>query len=421
MFTKTLIVCLLALFCLQLTLADRLETRIAGSFFAVRGQFPYIAYLSYNYLVGNVTQTYIATGIIYSVNSVITTANVFNKFPTTGGVLSVSVGASDSNLPLQFFQFNATIGLYTIPTNGATPPATPPNEIILPSQFVQNSSTWDIAIIRVPSPAAFNFSSFEVGIANFPTSSPLPTDTLYAVAYGNQNPGGPTFPELKFTRMFLKYNNKCVANFSANGVNRPFNFSQNFCVQSRVNASANFEGVCAKDIGGALVRTGDVSNTSAYYEVLGLISYANDITTCNAVNPVPAIIIYLSIYQNNFFTPILGSLASVGNKQNPALNTNSGKGNFICGNGKIDTVFEKCDPTDPTANLCCNPNTCAYRPSGYYCGPKPKPGDKPNKCLTRLICDNNGTCATRNKPGNRRCNGRNTRCVNGACVSTVTV
>lgn len=432
MLSKTLIVCLLALICLQLAVADqRLDTRIASPFVSAQGQFPYIAAIAYNFfdVASNQTLAYRATGIIYSATSVITTANVFNKFPAgaPGGPpvptpISISVGAFDSSLPVSNFLFNATIGKYQILPAGQPAGPIPADLIIIPQQFVQGSSTWDLAIIRLPAGASFNFSNPEIGIANFPTSSPIRTENLWAVAYGNQNPGGDTFPVLKFARMWLKDNDKCAANLTGAGVTRPFNFSQNFCVQSKAVAAgsgASFQGVCAKDIGGALVRSVDITNKTAYYEVIGLISWTSDNFTCNPVKPVPAIMIYLSIYVDNFFTPILGSLATVGNKQNPALNPNSAKKNFICGNGVVESPAETCDPAgNQAASPCCDTSSCNFKLGGTFCGPRPKTG-KPNKCQTRMICDVSHTCQVRIKPNTKKpCGGKGskTTCVNGQCI-----
>jgi hypothetical protein len=327
--------------------------------------------------------------------------------------LTIAVGAFELAQALQVFTFTASVGTYAVAPNGTTPPPAPTTPILVPSQFTKGSSNYDIAIIRLPAPMAFNLTSTEIKIANFPTSSPIPSENLFAVAYGNQNPLGPSFPQLKFAQVFLKKNNLCASNLTGNNVTVAFNASSNFCIQSKIAAQTNgtFNGVCGLDIGGAIVRDLDITNPNDYYEVVGLISYADDATTCNSVAPVPAIITYLSVYQNGFITPIAGSLAANNNGQNATLNPNSAKGNFVCGNGIVE-ASEKCEGT---ANRCCNPNTCAWRQAGFYCGAKPKPTTKPNKCVTRLICDSTGGCATHNKTGNRKCAGKNTKCVSGVC------
>jgi hypothetical protein len=412
-----LIVCLLALFCLQITFADRLNTRIASPFVATPGQFPFIASITYPYVdAANAPQVYSATGIIYSSTSIVTTANVFTNFPAAGAQVTIAVGAADLGQSTQVLTFPATKGLYAVVPDGTTPPPPPTDLILVPTQFVAGGSAFDIATIKLPAGSTFTASP-EIKVGNFPTSSPLPNENLYAVAYGNQNPGGPVFPKLKFTRMFLKKGNKCQKALAGSNITRPFTFTSNFCVQSQKavdSPGGTFGGVCARDIGGALIRTGDITNPADYYEVLGLISWSNDLNTCNAANPTPAIIVYLSVYTNNFIVPILGSLQAAGNGQNPALNPNSGKGNFICGNNKIDTPYEKCDDN---TNRCCNIWTCAFRFSGVYCGTtKPFNSTKPNKCQTRQICDNDGLCAVRPKKEGLPCAKGGKKCVSGVCT-----
>jgi hypothetical protein len=404
------------LFCLQITFADRLDTRIASPFISAPGQFPFIASITYPYVdAQNNPQVYSATGIIYSRTSVVTTANVFVNFPAAGAQLTIAVGASDLGQATQVLTFAATKGLYSVLPDGTTTgPAPPPDLILVPTQFVAGGSAFDIATIKLPGGSTFTASS-DIVVGNFPTSSPLPSDSLYAVAYGNQNPGGPIFPRLKFTQMFLKRGNKCQKALAGSNVTRPFTFSSNFCIASKKPAQSEggvFGGVCARDIGGAIIRTSDITNAAAYYEVIGLISWSNDLNTCDSTNPIPAIVVYLSVYTNNFIVPILGSLQAAGNGQNPANNPNAAKGNFICGNGKIDTPYEKCDDN---TNKCCNTWTCAFKFAGLYCGAtKPANATKPNKCQTRQICDNDGLCAVRPKKEGLPC-GKGKKCLSGVC------
>jgi hypothetical protein len=391
----------------------------------VKGQFPYIAFLTYNYNGPNGPTSQQATGIIYSATSVITTANVFNNFPAGGAELTVEVGAFDTKQPIQFFSFPATVGTYVLPVNGSTPPTPPTNLIVIPSLFVKGASAYDVAIVRLPTGAGntFDFSNNEIAIANFPTSSAIPSESLYAVAYGNQAPDVGTFPVLKFTQMFLKKSNKCKGNLTAAGVAGLFNANQHFCVQSKDISKTNgtFEGVCKLDIGGALVRTDDATKITTYYEVLGLISYANDTTTCNVAARTPAIVVYLFWFQDTFFTPILGSLTAAGNKQDKTKNPNSAKGNFICGNGKIDTSYEKCDPATPASQPCCNQWICAFKPAGKKCGTAAENNATKNVCLTKKICDNNGTCAARPRDQGKKCNGKKTQCRDGVCKRCTTL
>jgi len=284
--------------------------------------------------------------------------------------------------------------------------------VIIPSQWVAGSSAYDIAIIRLPpGPQVFNFAA-GASIANFPTSAPQFGNTLYAIAFGNQNPGGPTFPALKFTTMYTKRNAFCAANLTANGVTQTVNFSYNFCVQSQVNPSGTLEGVCGKDIGGALTRTADITNPNSYYEVVGLISYANDVTTCSATNPVPVVVSYLSVYQNGFFTPILGSLAAVGNKQNASANVKSINGtNFICGNGIVEGN-EQCDPLPGVSAPCCSV-TCVFRAVDSFCGAN----DSNTTCVSKNRCTAAGVCTTHTKQG-KKC-GKHQTCIAGVCKSGI--
>jgi len=282
--------------------------------------------------------------------------------------------------------------------------------VIIPSQWVAGSSSYDIAIIRLPpGPQVFNFTT-GASIANFPTSAPVFGNTLYAIAFGNQNPGGPTFPALKFTKVLTKRSALCAANLTSNGVTQKVNFTYDFCVQSQVNASGSFEGVCGKDIGGALTRTGDITNANSYYEVVGLISYANDVTTCSATNPVPIVASYLSVYQTGFFTPILGSLAAVGNKQNATANTKSANGNSICGNGIVEGN-EECDPLPGVSAPCCSV-TCVFRAVDSFCG-----ANANTTCVSKLRCTSAGVCKTHTKQG-KKCGKRQT-CIAGVCKSGV--
>jgi len=321
---------------------------------------------------------------------------------------------------------NATVGLYAIPPNGTAGPPIPNTLIIIPSQFVRLSSSYDVAIVRLPN-GPNNFFNFTAGnnvsIANFPTSTPLRSEPIFAVAFGNQNPGGPLFPVLKVSRTNLKRNSICTANLTTAGITR-FNASINFCVSSKTvptTSNATFEGVCGKDIGGAIVRTADITNPiTSYYEVLGLISYANDTTTCNQAAPVPVIVIYIWPYVNGFFGPILGSLSDVGNKFNAALNPNSKRGNFICGN-QVKEGIEQCDPTttDTEGRKCCDEDSCAYRFVSVLCEPKV---GKPNKCLQRFRCTRGGVCQKSNKTiTNKPCpigtNEKGGICSNGVCVA----
>jgi hypothetical protein len=419
--SKTLIVCLLALsLCLQVAIAGRLSTRIAGANLAVDGQFPYIVYIFYNYTdTANVAQQFRGTGIIYSGVSLITTANSFNNFPVGGGVLRITAGVTDINLPKYIYDYNATMGTFSVVTPG-TPP---PNDIIVPVEFVKGSSAYDIAIVKLPPGKTFNLADPQdlVKIANFPTSGILPSDPLFVAAFGNQNVGGPTFPVLKYTRLFLTKKSKCNALFSRLGVTRTFNFAQNFCIRSKINATF-FEGVCSLDYGGAIIRTADITSIQngtttpkAYYEVVGLLSYASDLT-CNNLDPAPALGIYLHIYQDNFFTPILGSLATIGNGGDPAKNPDGKNGLFVCGDNKVTGLFEKCDPAAQSSDPCCNLNTCTYRFPGDFCGTKPKNGTAVNRCVTRLICDQFGACGVHNKPDGKRC-GKRSHCVAGSCFT----
>ena len=414
MLSRALIVCLLALFCLQITFADRLNTRIASPFVAQQGQFPYIVSLQYTYPLGTTPVTYQATGIIYSNNSIITTANVFNNFPAGGAVLTIGAGAFDLTQAAQVISFNASVSRYNYVANGTTPAPVPANAtIVLPTPFVAGSSSDDIAVVRIPAPATFDFSSPEIKIANFPTSSAIPSETIYAVAYGNQGPNSPVFPGLKFARLRLKQNNRCTRSLTANNVTRPFNPVQNFCVASQLPNATNgtFNGVCASDVGGAIVRDGDITSPNNYYEVLGLISYAGDNTTCNPNSPAPVIVSYLSVYYNGFISPILGTLAAAGNGQNATANPNSGKGNFVCGNGVIDTSYEKCEGA---TNQCCNPWTCSFRTNKAKCN-RPLANTTINRCLTRGQCFN-GVCVQTPRPNRKKsCAGKNTKCVNGVC------
>jgi hypothetical protein len=362
-------------------------------------------------MVGTVMTTVEATGIIYSANSVVTTANVFNNFPAGGALLRVFVGAYDDTLPLQAFEFPATLSTYTIPANGTTPPTAPLSNIVIPSQFVKDSSAFDIAAVKLPMGPQFmfNFSNPEIAIANFPTSTPIASEPLFAVAYGNQNPGGPNFPLLKFAKLNLKRNTLCAQNLTGNGVTRRFTYGQNFCMQSPVNASAAFEGVCGQDIGGAIVRTTEINTNGSYYEVVGLISYANDSTTCNPTKPVPVIVSYLATYQAGFFNPVLGTLAAAGNKQNPASNPNSPRGNFFCGDGILQGS-EDCEFTTPETSGCCNTDLCQFQAPDTFCSPG-KNATALDRCLTKFRCSRNGECARRFR------NGR--KCPNGFCLRGV--
>lgn len=325
--------------------------------------------------------------------------------------MTVGAGAYDLTQAAQVINFNANVGRYPIVANGTTPPALPAAQILLPTNFAAGSSNYDLAVVRIPAPG-FNLTHPEIKIANFPTSSPIPSETLFAVAYGNQGPGGLVFPILKFASIKLKKNNLCTAALTAAGVSRTLNTSQSFCVQSQsANATNNtFNGICGSDIGGAIVRDGDITNPSNYYEVVGLISYAGDNTTCNTNTRVPAIISYLSFFYSGFISPIAGTLQQAGNQQNPASNPNSARGNSICGNGIVEGL-EKCEGS---TNLCCNPNLCSFRSNNYKCA-RPRNGTI-NRCKTRGQCFD-GVCVQTNRP-NRKipCDGKRSKCVDGVCV-----
>jgi hypothetical protein len=418
MLSRALIVCLLALFCLQITLANRLEARIASPFVSKQGQFPYI--VSLQYVSAGIT--YQSTGIIYSTTAIITTANVFNNYPPTGAQITIGAGAYDLTQATQVITFPGNvIGKYALVANGTTAPAPPANtNILVPTTFTPGSSNDDIAVIIIPAGATGGPLTFgpEIQIANFPTSSLIPSETIFAVAYGNQGAGSPVFPQLKYAPMKLMQSNRCKAKSNATGVSKTVNTAQQFCVSSQLPADTNntFNGVCASDIGGAIVRDGDITNVTNYYEVIGLISYAGDNTTCNPNAPSPVFVTYLSVYYSSFISPLAGTLAAAGNKQNAALNPNSGKGNFICGNGIVEGPYEKCEGA---TNACCNPWTCAFRPGGFFCGPRPKNGTAINKCLTRPHCNGNpinGQCVQTPKKGKKKpCAGKGTRCLNGVC------
>jgi hypothetical protein len=423
MFSKTLVVCLLALFCLQITLAtQRLNTRIAGQFESSEGQFPYIAFITYNYVdvASGVLVSQQNTGIIYNQNAVITTAKTFDNFPAGGANLTIAVGAYEVNNPTAFFTYFATIGRYQVPTDNTTTPPTAPTELInIPTQYTPGATNFDIAIVRLQPPSVFAFNNV-VKIANFPTSSPIQADALFAVAYGNQGPGSITFPTLKFAQMFFKKPVLCQNALSNASVAATFNRNQHFCVQSQdLTKTANiFEGVCSLDVSGAIVRTSDITNSTIYYEVVGLITYAADTTTCDKDKRVPAIIIYLSYFQDKFFTPILGSLAANNNGQDPAQNPNSFQGNFICGNGILEGP-ERCDigSAAPSTFPCCAANTCTFKPQGKLC--ESKANKTKNVCLTRLRCKEDGSCTATPRDQGKKCAGKQTACRSGVCNKCV--
>jgi hypothetical protein len=392
MISRTLLVCLVAFLCLNIASANRLDTRIAGNFTAEEKQFPYVAFISYNYDDANgVSTSRLGTGLIYSATSVITTASFFDNFPTGGANVSVVVGAPTINSGKQGFLVAGTVGKYQVAAAGGTPGAPPTNPFIIPTQYVAGQSTYDIAIIRLGAGQTITFDA-EVAIGNFPTSSPEPSDVLYAVAYGNQAPGSQTFPPLKFTRMFWNMPAQCEKLLNAASVNR-YDRSQHFCLRSKPAAqTATYQGVCRLDVGGPVVRSENIRDATSYYEVVGLISYADD---CDAAKRLPAVIIYLAFFQDNFFTPILGSLETVGNGQDAEQNPRAeDKGNFFCGNGIIERG-EKCEFTskaDAKAK-CCSYNLCNFKKGGKPC--KAKVANDP--CLTQFICDGQGGCARQPK------------------------
>jgi len=116
-------------------------------------------------------------------------------------------------------------------------------------------------------------------------------------------------------------------------------------------------------------------------------------------------------------------LTSVGNKQDAKKNINSAKGNFICGNGVIDSAYEKCDPAVPANEPCCNRWICSWKPSGKKCGTAAENNATVNVCLTKKICDQlDGTCAARPRDvkKGKTCGGKGTTCRDGLCKKCIT-
>jgi hypothetical protein len=84
----------------------------------------------------------------------------------------------------------------------------PTDQVVIPTQYVPGSTSNNIAVVKFPA-NTFNLADPEIKIANFPTSSPLFKDPLYAVAYGNQAPDQATLPVLKYAKLNLAKPSVC--------------------------------------------------------------------------------------------------------------------------------------------------------------------------------------------------------------------
>jgi len=416
---KTLIICVLALICLQAALADqRLNTRLAGNFTSSDGQFPYMALIQYKDAAGINHQF---SGIIYSSSAVITSASNFDAFPATGADVTVNVGAFQTFLfRQQFVQAAATIAKYDAVAGGAVPIS----YIYVPTQYAAGNNDFNIAVVGInTTQGTFNFTDPLIAIANFPTSSLRQGDNVNAVAYGNLAPNQTTFPTLKWSTLNKQLNSKCAQNLSDAGITG-YSWGYNFCVQSTPLAQTGgiFEGVCAGDIGGAIVRSKNILNATNYYEVIGLISYADDVNTCDSSKRAPILVNYLAVYQAGFFTPIAGSLSVVGNKQDASKNPNAADGNFFCGNGVVEAnTSEKCDFLTNEIYNCCNNDLCHFARPKKLCGTNAATNQTGKACQTKFRCNGKtGECASTPKRNTKGCliSGAAGTCKDGTCVAS---
>jgi len=424
---KVLFVSLLVigLCCFQAAYGLRLQERIAGGFQAVPGQFPFVVAIKYTYADpargGAITNAQV-TGLLYNLNTVISTVNAFAPLFGTTGTNSVTViaGSTDTNIipappTAQVQTFLVTSGL-----SGAAAPA---NLIFQKAPAVPANFFDDAVVLKLPAPFTANAN---IGTIRLPSSSPVPDEPIFAIGFGEISPGAIAFPQLTYVQTNLRRHRLCFNDWTAAGQISKIDFAKNFCLQGKVhnvNGSTpnTLTDICVLDWGGAIIRSTNVAGIPAQnYEVLGLINYG----TCTT--SLPAIATYLfkiatveTLPDGTVTTPFV--LTNAGAQVAPpaplpaGANLNSVFGNFACGDGIIQPQFEKCDPGTAIDN-CCNAFECQFQQPGTPCTiPDILNG---TICKTKPICDSVGKCKSRNKRG-RRCNGPATRCNKGRCINNI--
>jgi secreted trypsin-like serine protease len=370
---------------------NRLNTRLAGGFVAQKGQFPWVALITYSYQDRGITVTYQGTGVIYSATRVLTSANAVKRC-ANGVTLTVSSGITDIASPA-----GATV-IQVVCNNGTS--------IVYAPGAASNVYFGDVAYIDLTT-ATSPITSF-AGVVNAtlrtPTSSPTPRDInkLYIAGYGENFPEAAPSPQLIYIPINPMTNNLCNQALTPI-LPGTYKFSENFCVkgQKKDPRTGVVTDACPLDSGAPIFRTSNIDAPYADFEVVGIVNYG----TCTA--GLPVIATYLAKYLT-----FLGAQASPPAAAAPP-NPNAANGNFICGDGVVQpNSLEKCDTS---SNTCCNKWTCQFQEGGFPCGP-----NNGTKCKTRPICDGAGICKARNKPNKRRpCagKGKKSRCSHGKCCT----
>jgi secreted trypsin-like serine protease len=376
---------------------NRLNTRVAGGFKAVPGQFPFVVLITYLYTdtASGVQLTYQGTGVIYSQFRVLTSANAVSKC-AAGTTLSVSQGVTDLNNPAGALVFQVVCGATTV---------------VSAPGFTAGNYFGDVAYIDISTVTTTGFN--QAGqVIRLPTSSPTASDInkLFVAGYGETFPGASPSPQLTYTPINPMRNNLCqsLLNRKASLVGK-FSLAENFCVQGQINdpRTSGLSDACVLDAGAPLIRTVNISNPLPDFEVVGFVNFG----TCTATVPV------ISTYIFKYLT-FLGAQALAPAAGNPA-NPRAFDGNFACGDGIIQAgTLEKCDPasarTDP--KWCCDIWTCQFKKGKNIACSTTNNG---TKCKTRPICDVNGICKARDKNkkpcGSAKTGTRGNRCINGKC------
>jgi len=390
---KVLFVSLLVLgLCiLQPALGDeRLAKRIAGGFQATQGQFPFVALIEYTYTTTSGTFTYQGTGTIYNPQIVITTGNAMAlcKDGTAATVYQGVVDVNNQGTP-QIISFTCQLGV----------------TIIRPSGWAAGVYDNDLSYINL-APTGLSFSGNV--FLRLPSSSPTQADIgrLFAAGYGETSPGGAPSPVLEYVQINPQRNRVCNERAVVDSLTNSFSFSENFCVSGYLVSPTTglLTDVCQLDAGSPIIRTQDINNPYADFEVVGIVNFGS------CADTTPAFATYIFKYVDSGFLPSQTNPPTVATPPNPR----AFDGNFACGDGVVQGAYEKCDP--PIKTSCCNQWTCQLLPTSTPCTLNNRNG---TRCRQQPRCNKFGNCKAKNRRQGRTCGGRKTKCHKGKCCTYV--